>query len=51
MDQAATPSEKSTDMNETNVRQFLDAARQYLLGLMPAQPAPAIVPTRSCGLR
>lgn len=27
-------------MNETNVRQFLDAARQYLLGLIPAQHAP-----------
>lgn len=27
-------------MNETNVRQFLDAARQYLLGLITAQSAP-----------
>ena len=51
MDQAAAPSEKSTDMNETNVRQFLDAARQYLLGLMPAQSAPAIAPTIARGLR
>jgi hypothetical protein len=51
MNQAATPREKSTDMNETNVRQFLDAARQYLLGLMPAQPAPAVAPIVARGLR
>lgn len=38
-------------MNETNVRQFLDAARQYLLGLMPAQPAPAIAPITVRGMR
>jgi hypothetical protein len=51
MDQAATSREESTDMNETNVRRFLDAARQYLLGLMPAQPAPAVAQMTSRGVR
>ena len=34
-------------MNETNIRQFLEAARQYLLGLMPAQPQLATIPVRT----
>lgn len=38
-------------MNETNVRQFLEATRQYLLGLIPAQPAPAMTPVAARGLR
>ena len=33
-------------MNETNIRQFLEAARLYLLGFMPAQPQLATVPVR-----
>ena len=51
MDEAATPREKVTDMSETNVRQFLDAARQYLMGLIPAQPVPVVAPIVSRGLR
>jgi hypothetical protein len=49
MDQAATYRQESTDMNETNVRQFLEATRQYLLGLIPAQPAPAMTSVTARG--
>ena len=34
-------------MNETTTRQFLEAAGQYLLGLMPAQPQLATIPVRT----
>ena len=51
MDEAATYRQESTDMNETNVRQFLEATRQYLLGLIPAQPAQAMTPVAARGLR
>lgn len=34
-------------MNETNIRQFMEAARQYLLGFMSAQPQLATIPVRS----
>ena len=33
-------------MNETNIRQFLEATRQYLLGLVPTQPQLATIPVR-----
>lgn len=33
-------------MNETNIRQFMEAARQYLLGLMATQPQLATIPVR-----
>ena len=34
-------------MNDTNIRQFLETARQYLLGFMPAQPQLATIPVRT----
>lgn len=35
-------------MNENNIRQFLEAARYYLLGLIPAQQQQlAALPVRS----
>lgn len=33
-------------MSEQNLKQFLAAARQYLFGLMPQQPALATIPAR-----
>jgi hypothetical protein len=35
------------EMNDTNIRQFLEAAREYLLGFMPAQPQLATIPVRT----
>jgi len=34
-------------MNETNIRQFLEAARWYLLGMIPPQPKLAPIYARS----
>lgn len=34
-------------MNETNIRQFMEAARYYLLGLIPPQQQLATMPVRS----
>ena len=34
-------------MNDKNISQFLEAARQYLLGFMPAQPQLATIPVRT----
>ncbi len=31
-------------MLEMNIRQFMEAARQHLLGLLPVQPAFAAIP-------
>lgn len=35
------------EMNDKNIHQFLEAARQYLLGFMPAQPQLATIPVRT----
>ena len=40
-------SDEEEEMNETNIRQFMEAARQYLLGLVPAQSQVAATPLRS----
>jgi hypothetical protein len=34
-------------MNDTNIRQFLEATRQYLLGFMSAEPQLATIPVRA----
>lgn len=34
-------------MLEMNIRQFIEAARQYLFGMMPAQPQLATIPART----
>lgn len=33
-------------MIKMNIKQFIEAARQYLFGLAPAQPALATIPVR-----
>ena len=35
-------------MSENNIKQFIQAARQYLLGLMPAEATLADMPAASC---
>jgi len=39
--------EEEQEMNEKNIRQFMEAARYYLLGLLPPQPQLATIPVRS----
>ncbi len=34
-------------MLDTNIRQFIEAARQYFFGMMPAQPQLATIPVRT----
>jgi hypothetical protein len=46
MDQQQDPLEENRKMFETNIQQFINAARQYLFGLMPAQPVLATIPVR-----
>lgn len=45
MDQEPYPNEESNKMSETNINRFIEAARQYLLGLSvddaPLATAPA----------
>ena len=35
------------EMNDTNIRQFLEATRQYLLGMVPNQPQLVSIPVRT----
>ncbi|MCE1238367.1 MAG: hypothetical protein LWW83_00370 [Azonexaceae bacterium] len=47
MEQQRAPEEEDREMIDINIKQFLEAARFYLLGLVPAQqPALAAIPVR-----
>ena len=48
MTQVHVPPAKSDKMNDNNIKQFIAAARHYLLGLLPADTALATLPTGSC---
>lgn len=47
MDQQQDQEEENTEMLETNIKQFIEAARHYFFGLIPAQPQLATIPVRS----
>lgn len=38
--------EDDEEMIKMNIKQFIEATRQYLFGLAPAQPALATIPVR-----
>ena len=38
---------ENNEMLETNIRQFIEAARQYFFDMLPAQPQLATIPVRT----
>jgi hypothetical protein len=48
MDQKRDPQEESSEMNENNIRQFIEATRHYLFELMAADAALATIPPSTC---
>lgn len=44
MENNDAPTEDAQEPNTMNIKQFIDAARQYLFDLAPAQPALATIP-------
>jgi len=48
IDKQQSQQEENCNMIEMNIRQFMEAARQHLFGLLPAQPAFATIPATAC---
>ena len=48
IDKQQSQQEETCNMIEMNIRQFMEAARQHLFGLLPAQPAFATIPATAC---
>jgi hypothetical protein len=47
MDQQQDQEEENQMMLEMNIKQFIEAAREYFFGMLPAQPKLATIPVRT----
>jgi hypothetical protein len=48
MDQKRDPQKESSEMSENNIRQFIEATRHYLFGLMAVDAEMATTPAGIC---
>jgi hypothetical protein len=46
MEQQQSRQEEQSDIMTNSIQEFIEAARQYLFGMAPTQPALATIPVR-----